>query len=167
MEPKKKLTEKQRRFIDFYIKSGNATEAAIKAGYSKKTAKAAGYENLTKPYLKTAISNRLKEMEDARIADAREVLVHLTSAMRGEVKEEVIVCEGIGDGLSAARIMKKQISAHDRLRAAELLMKRYGLTLSDIEKEEKQAKIDALKKDTKDDPAADGVIITGEDDILE
>ena len=161
------LTEKQKRFIDYYIETGNATEAAKKAGYSRKTAKAAGYENLTKPYLKTAISNRLKEMEDARIADAREVLVHLTSAMRGEVKEEVIVCEGIGDGLSAARIMKKQISAHDRLRAAELLMKRYGLTLSDIEKEEKRVKIEALKKDTKDDSAAEGVIITGEDDILE
>lgn len=106
-------------------------------------------------------------MEESRIADAREVLIHLTSAMRGEIDEEIIVCEGLGGGVTEARKMKKQISAHDRLRAAELLMKRYGLTLSDIEKEEKQAKIEALKKDTKDDPAAEGVIITGEDDILE
>lgn len=162
-----KLTEKQRRFVNAYIKTGNAAEAARQAGYKKKTADAIGRENLRKPTVRKAINARLKEIENAQIADAKEVMRHLTSAMRGEIEEEVIVCEGVGEGVSKARIMKKHISAHDRLRAAEALMKRYGLTLSDIEKEEKQAKIDALKKDTKDDPAADGVIITGEDDILE
>lgn len=161
-----KLTEKQRRFVNAYIKTGNAAEAARQAGYKKKTADAIGRENLRKPTVRKAINVRLKEIENAQIADAKEVMRHLTSAMRGEVEEEVIVCEGYGEGVSKARIMKKHISAHDRLRAAEALMKRYGLTLSDIEKEEKQAKIEALKKDTKDDPT-EGVIITGEDDILE
>lgn len=163
----KRLTVKQQRFVDTYIKTGNAAEAARQAGYKKTTADAIGRENLRKPTVRKAINVRLKEIENAQIADAKEVMRHLTSAMRGEVEEEVIVCEGYGEGVSKARIMKKHISAHDRLRAAEALMKRYGLTLSDIEKEEKQAKIEALKKDTKDDPAAEGVIITGEDDILE
>ncbi len=162
----KRLTVKQQRFVDTYIKTGNAAEAARQAGYKKTTADAIGRENLRKPTVRKAINVRLKEIENAQIADAKEVMRHLTSAMRGEVEEEVIVCEGYGEGVSKARIMKKHISAHDRLRAAEALMKRYGLTLSDIEKEEKQAKIDALKKDTKDDPT-EGVIITGEDEILE
>ncbi len=162
-----KLTEKQRRFVAAYIKTGNAAEAARKAGYTGKNANIIGQQNLTKLYIRNAIEKRLKEIENAQIADAKEVMRHLTSAMRGEVEEEVIVCEGYGEGVSKARIMKKHISAHDRLRAAEALMKRYGLTLSDIEKEEKRAKIEALKKDTKDDSAAEGVIITGEDDILE
>lgn len=65
------LTEKQKRFIDYYIETGNATEVAKKAGYSRKTAKAAGYENLTKPYLKSAIDERLKALEEKRVADAR------------------------------------------------------------------------------------------------
>ena len=45
------LTLKQKKFCDYYMASGNATESAIKAGYSKKTAKQIGMENLTKPYL--------------------------------------------------------------------------------------------------------------------
>lgn len=163
----KKLTEKQKRFVDAYIETGNAAESARRAGYKPKNADVTGRENLRKPTVKKAIADRLKRLEESRIADAREVLIHLTSAMRGEIDEEIIVCEGLGGGVTEGRKMKKQISAHDRLRAAELLMKRYGLTLSDIEKEEKQAKIEALKKDTKDDPAAEGVIITGEDEILE
>lgn len=163
----KKLTVKQQRFVAAYIETGNATESARRAGYSLKTAEAIGLENLGKPRIKEAIQKRLQEIDDAQIADAQEVLRFFTSAMRGDVKEEVIVVEGMGDRISAARVMTKQLSAHERLDAAKQLAKRYGLTLSDIEKEEKQAKIDALKKDTKDDPAAEGVIITGEDDILE
>lgn len=67
----KKLTPKQKAFADYYIETGNATEAAIKAGYSEKTAKVTGYENLTKPYLKSYIDKRMKELESARIADAK------------------------------------------------------------------------------------------------
>lgn len=122
---KRKLTEKQERFIDYYIETGNATEAAKKAGYSEKTAKQIGSENLTK--LDFFIKERLKELEDARIAKAEEVLKHLTAAMRGEIEEEVVVVEGIGEGESRARIVKKQISARDRIKAAELLGKRYAM----------------------------------------
>lgn len=69
----------------------------------------------------------MKELEDAQIADAREVLLYLTSAMRGEIEEEVVVVEGTGGGRSKAKTMKKQIGANDRIKAAVQLAKRYGL----------------------------------------
>jgi phage terminase small subunit len=122
-----KLTLKQKAFADYYIELGNATEAAIRAGYSKKTAAVIGNENLTKPYLKNYVEERLKQIEDSRIAKVEEVLKHLTSAMRGDIDEEVVVVEGSGDGCSDARIVTKQISAKERIKAAELLGKRYGL----------------------------------------
>lgn len=159
------LTEKQKRFIDYYIETGNATEAAKKAGYSRKTAKAAGYENLTKPYLKSAIDERLKALEEKRVADAREVLIHLTAAMRGEIVEYVPVVEGRGDGISSARLLEKPISAHDRLDAAKCLMKRYGLAMSDIEQEEKKAKTAALNRGGEEDKGEEVTILddTGTD----
>lgn len=117
---KRKLTEKQKRFIDYYIETGNATEAARRAGYSEKTARQIGSENLIK--LDSFIKEGLKELEDKRIAKVEEVLEHLTAAMRGEIEEEVVVAVG-----SRARIVKKQISARERVKAAELLGKRYAL----------------------------------------
>lgn len=137
-----KLTLKQKAFCDYYIESGNATEAAIRAGYSKRTAKVIGSENLTKPYLKSYIDERLKQIEDKRIAKPEEVLKHLTAAMRGEIQEDVVIVEGDGDGCSSARIIKKGICAKDRIKAAELLGKRYGLYKEDI-------KIDANVNTTK------------------
>lgn len=122
-----KLTEKQKAFCDYYIESLNATESAKRAGYSEKTAKEVGYENLTKPHIKNYISKRLKEIEDKRIAKAEEVLAFLTSSLRGEIEEEVVVTEGTGEGVSKARIVTKQLSAKDRIKAAELLGKRYAL----------------------------------------
>lgn len=162
-----KLTEKQRRFVNAYIKTGNAAEAARQAGYKKKTADVMGRENLRKPTVRKALDERLKELDDAQIADAREVLIHLTAAMRGEIEEEIPVVEGCGNGVSKSRIIKKHISAHDRLRAAEMLMKRYGLMLSDLEQEEKRVRINALKKESQQDEASEGVIIAGEGELLE
>lgn len=112
-----KMTEKQKAFCDYYIETGNATEAAIKAGYSKKTAKVIGSENLTKPYLKQYIDERLAQIEDARIAKGEEVLQYLTKVMRGEEKDQF--------GLDA--------SLQDRTKAAELLGKRYRLFVDKVE----------------------------------
>ena len=122
-----KLTLKQQRFADYYIQTGNATKAAIEAGYSKKTAYAVGAENLKKPQIKKHIRDRLAEMDAKRVADAAEVLRFLTSSMRGDLKEEVVMVVGVGDGCSTTRTVQKQVSAKDRIRAAELLAKRYGL----------------------------------------
>lgn len=141
------LTVKQQRFVDFYIETGNATGAARKAGYKKPNPQ--GSENLAKPSIKAAIDARLKEIEDARVADAREVMIFLTSALRGELKEEVVVVEGEGEGVSSARILQKQIGAHDRLDAAKQLAKRYGLDgdgeLLKLQKEKLKAEVNEMK----------------------
>lgn len=141
----KSLTVKQRRFVDAYIETGNAAEAARRAGYKSRSADSIGRENLRKPTVREALDARMKELEDEQIAGAREVLIHLTAAMRGEVEEEIPVVEGCGNGVSKSRLIRKHISAHDRLKAAEMLAKRYGLLLSDAEKEEKKARIEALR----------------------
>jgi phage terminase small subunit len=118
-----KLTEKQKRFADYYIETGNATQSAIKAGYSEKTAKVIGNENLTKPYIRSYIDERLAEKESKRIAQQDEVLSYLTGLMRGEKREQVL--RGVGQG--AQIIDEMDVSAKDRIKAAELLGKRYGL----------------------------------------
>ena len=122
-----KLSIKQKAFADYYIELGNATQAAIKAGYSKKTANRIATENLSKPVIREYIDERLKQIEDTRIADASEVMKYLTSVLRGEQTEEVVVVEGMGDGISSASKIDKDISAKDRIKAAELLGKRYGI----------------------------------------
>ena len=77
-----KLTEKQKRFADYYIETGNITEAAVKAGYSKKTARVIGQENLLKPAIKGYIDEKLEAMQDERTASAKEVLEFLTKSMK-------------------------------------------------------------------------------------
>ena len=123
----KSLTVKQRRFVDAYIETGNAAEAARRAGYKSRNADVMGRENLRKPTVRKVLEARLKEIEDKRIAKAKEVMEFLTSSMRGEIKEEVVVVEGVGDGCGAARIIEKRIGANDRIKAAVQLAKRYGL----------------------------------------
>lgn len=122
-----KLTLKQKAFADFYIELGNATEAAINAGYNEKSARFVGSENLTKPNIKNYIEERMKEIESERIAKAEEVLAFLSSSLRGDVLEEVVATESDGIGGMKPVIVKKQLSAKDRIKAAELLGKRYAL----------------------------------------
>lgn len=121
------MTPRQRKFCDEYLISGNATDAAIKAGYSPKTAMQMGSENLRKPELKTYIETELEKLHSSKIADAEEVMKYLTSVMRGETKATEIVTEFIGEGVSEARLMEKDPSEKERLKAAELIGKRYGL----------------------------------------
>lgn len=127
------LTPKQKAFADYYIETGNATEAAIKAGYSKKTARVIGQENLTKPAIKTYIDETMEKLADKRIAKAEEVLEYLTRVIRGEETEQVVVTENIGDFMSEARVINKELSAKDKIKAAELLGKRYRLFTDKIE----------------------------------
>jgi len=126
VKKKDKLTLKQKRFADEYIISGNATQSAIKAGYSKKTAGVIAVENLEKPNIKAYIDKRLKELDDKAIAKQEEVLQYLTAVMRGQSKSAVVVIEGLGEGLSEARLINKTPDEKDRIKAAELLGKRYG-----------------------------------------
>nr|DAG53056.1 MAG TPA: Terminase small subunit [Caudoviricetes sp.] len=130
-----KMTAKQQRFCDEYLIDLNATQAAIRAGYSKKTAYAIGNENLMKPELKKYIEKRMEEKESELIADQNEVLKYLTAVMRGQTQAEVVVVEGTGEGCSEARTMQKAPDEKERLKAAELLGKRYGLYTDRVEQE--------------------------------
>ena len=122
-----KLTAKQKIFCDEYIISLNATQAAIKAGYSKKTARKIAAENLTKPVIQNYISERMKQKESSLIATQDEVLQYLTSVLRGESQTTDTVLVGIGDGWQEVQEVEKKPSEKERLKAAELLGKRYGL----------------------------------------
>ncbi len=131
-----KLNIKQKRFADEYLICSNATEAAKKAGYSEKTAKQQGQRLLTNVDLKNYIDERLKILESEKIAQADEVMQYFTKVLRGEETEEVVVIEGQGDGVTEARKIKKEVSPKDKLKAAELLGKRYGLFTDKLQLED-------------------------------
>lgn len=123
---KTKLTPKQQAFADYYIETGNATESAIKAGYSKKTAKEVGYENLTKPHLKSYIDGRMDELASQRIMNAQEALELLTSIARGETNDSVVVSGGWG-----YEVINKPPDINQRKDAAKELLKRYSINRQD------------------------------------
>ncbi len=126
------LTQKQKRFCEEYIKTTNASAAAVAAGYSKKTAGAIGAENLKKPQIADYIKKRLDEQDAALVADSNEILKFYTAVMRGEVKDQF--------GLDA--------SLSDRLKAGDNLMKRYAAA-SDRNKNTME-KLDAMLKEFQD-----------------
>jgi len=126
----RKLTEKQKRFADYYIESGNATEAYRKAGYkciNEKTYQANASRLLSNDMTREYIDNIIQKKDNKRIATQDEVLIYLTAVMRGETLSEVVVIEGTGDGNSKARRMDKAPDEKEKLKAAEMLAKRYGL----------------------------------------
>ena len=114
----KKLTLKQQRFVDEYIISGNATQAAIKAGYSKKTANRIATENLSKPVIKTAIDKRNAEIQSEKTMDMQEVMELLSSIARGETTEETVTNKG--------DVIETATRNSDKLKALELIGKRFG-----------------------------------------
>lgn len=128
-----KLSIKQKRFADEYIISGNAEEAAIIAGYSKKYARGNAYKLVANSGIKSYIEERLKELDDKQIAKQEEVLKYLTSVVRGESRSVVVVVEGEGDGVSSARLINKPPDEKEKLKAAELLGKRYRLFTDKVE----------------------------------
>lgn len=127
------MTNKQKKFCEEYLIDLNATQAAIRAGYSKKTAVDIGHENLSKPALKKYIDERLEQMQSERIADIQEVMEYLTSVMRGESESEIIVTVGTGYGCSQVMRFHKHPDTSERLKAAELIGKRYGLFKGEIQ----------------------------------
>ena len=117
------MTEKQKKFADEYIIDCNATQAAIRAGYSEKTAYSAGQRLLKNVELKAYIDEQLEKIHNEKVADAKEVMEYLTSVMRGESQSSVLsLC---GDGYQ--EVIEKNPDEKERLRAAELIGKRYGL----------------------------------------
>lgn len=127
------LSARHKCFVDEYLIDLNATQAAIRVGYSPKTAYSIGQKLLKKVEIKTAIDESLSAMHSAKTADAQEIVEYLTSVMRGQQTEEVVVVEGSGDGVSGARKIDKDVGAKDRLKAAELLGKRFGIFTENIQ----------------------------------
>ena len=117
------LTLKQKKFADEYIISGNATESAIKAGYSSKYANTNVSKLLQNTTIKSYIDERLAKLESEKIADQQEVLKYLSAVMRGEMTEQTL--KSVGE--SGQVITEIDVGAKDRIKAAELLGKRYRL----------------------------------------
>lgn len=137
------MTEKQKRFCDEYLTDLNATQAAVRAGYSKKTAYSIGEENLRKPEIKEYIEKRMAEKESQLIANQDEVMRYLTAVMRREKMESVVVTLNTEktsyvpdeNGTMRKQTVKQEIpqiieipaQLRDANKAAELLGKAYGI----------------------------------------
>lgn len=121
------MTPRQEKFCVEYLIDLNATQAAIRAGYSRRTADRIANQNLRKLEIQSRIKKMRDEYYDKTIMSAKEVEYLLSKAGRGELKEEVVVVEGVGDGFSESKIIKKRLSAKDRIKALELMGKRHHL----------------------------------------
>lgn len=117
------MNARQKRFCDEYLIDSNATQAALRAGYSPKTAYSHGQRMLKNVEVKNYLDAQLALLHTQKTADAQEVLEYLTSVMRGEQTEKTV--RGVGDGVQ--EIADIAVGARERLRAAELLGKRHGL----------------------------------------
>lgn len=116
------MTGRQRIFVDEYIKTGNATAAARHAGYANPNMQ--GARMLANDSIKAAISEQMKDIKSQNTAEAREVMEYLTAVLRGTEPGKY--------------------SVRERLRAAELLLRRLA-PFSDIEREEREARIETLR----------------------
>ena len=147
----KKLTLKQQKFADEYIISGNATQSAIKAGYSEKYANTNAVKLLQNTTIKAYLDERLTELNSKKIADQQEVLEFFTAAMRGELTEPMAI--GLGDGVQQIIEVKPNIAT--RKSAAVELAKRYGLSTAkvdvNVKSENKLAGILLQLEDDKDE----------------
>lgn len=128
-----KLTVKQQAFADFYIELGNATDAYLKAYPNVKkeaTARAAGSRLLTNVNVKSYIDNRMEELKSERVADQQEILELLTAIARGETTSATL--RGIGEG---AQTIDEDMppTTTERIKAAELLGKRYRMWIDKVE----------------------------------
>lgn len=142
------MTEKQKIFADEYLIDLNATRA-YRVAYpnckKNSSADAAARKLLGNTRIKNYIDEKLQEIHDEKTADIKEVMEYLTSVLRGESESEEIVVEGVGDGCSEARTMKKKPSEKDRLKAADLILKRFDK--SDDGKKDALTKLDEVLKE--------------------
>ncbi len=130
------MTEKQKRFCDEYLIDCNATRAyktVYKNVKSDVVAATNGGRLLRNAEVQKYIAEQMEKIHNEKTADAQEVIEYLTSVLRGESTAQEIVVEGTGDGCSEARTMEKSPSEKERLKAAELLGKRYSLFTDKVE----------------------------------
>lgn len=129
------MTDQQRRFADEYLIDCNGTRA-YKVAYPHvkrdNVAAAAATRLLRNVKVRAYIDERMESLSAGKIADAREVLEYLTSVVRGESQSEIVVVEGCGDGVSNARHITKAPDEKERLKAAELLGKHFGMFTDNV-----------------------------------
>ena len=144
------MTERRKRFVDNYIATANATEAAKRAGYSKKTAYSIGENLLHDKEVRAAIDRRLKELESDRIAETKELLEHLTAVVRDKVTEEVVTASG--------KKFTVKVREQDKLKAVEMLLKVKGEFREkvDVKMDTTQLLISTLEKICGDDKTVGG-----------
>jgi PBSX family phage terminase large subunit len=144
------LTEKQKRFCDYYLETGNATEAAIKAGYSKKYANTNANKLLQNTTIKPYIKQRLQQMDEERIAKPEEVLKYLTGVMRGEIKDQFDLDAPLQERTRAAEALAKRYRLYDSSFMNDYEKRKNELQLKEMEL--KNAKLEAeTKRLTKED----------------
>ena len=124
-----KLNEKQKAFADYYIESLNAYESAKRAGYSEAYAKSQSYKLLENVGIKNYIDERMESKDNYRIASQDEILQILTDIARGITEEEVVQFSQLGEELRTTR----KPTIKDRMRASELLGKRYRMWVDKVE----------------------------------
>lgn len=124
------MTEKERRFADEWLKDCNGAKAYMKVYphiKNEHSARTLASRLLTKVDIKAYIDEQLEKLHNEKTADAQEVMEYLTSVMRGESQSEIVVVLGVGDGYSKASNINKAPDEKERLKAAELIGKRYGI----------------------------------------
>lgn len=117
------LTLKQQKFSDEYIITGNVEQSAVSAGYSRSYARGNAHKLLANVSIKAYIAERLAEIKTEKVADQQEVLEALTCILRGQKRGTALV--GKGNGLQEVTDVTPTVA--EKIRAAELLGKRYSM----------------------------------------
>jgi len=123
--------KRHEKFCHEYIKDMNATQAAIRTGYSEKTAKMQGSRLMTNDDIKSRVAELRDAYLDENIMTAKQVEYELTRIALGLSKEKQVVIEGTGEGCSEARIIDKPPDERSRLKALELMAKRHRILSGD------------------------------------
>ena len=123
--------KKHEKFCNEYIKDMNATQAAIRAGYSEKTAGAQASKLLKIVNIKARVSELREAYFNENIMTAQQVEYELTRIALGLSNEKQVVIEGTGEGCSEARIIDKPPDEKSRLKALELMAKRHRILSGD------------------------------------
>ncbi len=120
------MNERQRKFVDEYILTGNASESARRAGYSAKTAGSIGERLLKNVEVRAALDERIKAASTEKTLTQNQLLEFLSAVVKGEVCDQQLMTRLIGKGCSVIENVEIRASVQNRIRAAELLLKIQG-----------------------------------------
>lgn len=147
------MNERQKRFADEYIRTANAFQSAVRAGYSEKYASTGAHKLLENKSVKAYVEARFEELRKQSIAEQDEVLQFLTVVMRGEEVDEENIVVPKGDFLSDVEKHTKRADTAQRIKSAELLGKRYAIFTDkqEITQRNIELNIGAYEDDDSDD----------------